>query len=121
MSTFPASELLTDLGSGLQGQNTIAYIKTTGGVWVPQSGQSDGSTNVADQNVLNTLESIDTRLSNIENGTTKVHSIVEANNMELYGLSTDTKPNNRVVGTTFFEVDTKNPYMWDGTTWELLS
>lgn len=40
---------------------------------------------------------------------------------ELYGLSSDTKPTNSLkVGTSFFEIDTTDVYMWDGTTWRLI-
>jgi hypothetical protein len=42
--------------------------------------------------------------------------------MEYYGKSTDTKPlpNKTPVGATFMEVDTKNVYMNDGTTWSVI-
>ena len=42
-------------------------------------------------------------------------------NLEKYGKSTDTKPTvNIIVGTTFFEIDTKTVYMWDGSTWVVI-
>jgi hypothetical protein len=41
--------------------------------------------------------------------------------MELYGKSTDTKPTTGLkVGTSFFEIDTKTVYMWDGSTWVVI-
>lgn len=42
--------------------------------------------------------------------------------MEYFGLSTDTKPNAADVpkGATYFEIDTTNAYMCDGTTWRLI-
>lgn len=42
--------------------------------------------------------------------------------MEFYGKSTDPKPaNNSVpVGATFFEIDTQNAFMNDGSTWVVL-
>lgn len=41
--------------------------------------------------------------------------------MSLYGKSTDTKPIASLeVGTTFFEIDTKTVYMWDGTSWVVI-
>jgi|GEM_PF-5445444 len=40
---------------------------------------------------------------------------------EFIGLSTDTKPTTDVpVGSTFYEADTKNGYIWDGSAWNLL-
>ncbi|MGZ3814832.1 MAG: hypothetical protein ACXVA0_24070 [Mucilaginibacter sp.] len=46
---------------------------------------------------------------------------LSGSNMELYGKSTDTKPTSNVkVGTSFFEIDTKTVYMWDGTSWAVL-
>ncbi|MBB6446446.1 hypothetical protein [Bacillus benzoevorans] len=51
-----------------------------------------------------------------EDGT--IVNIADKFSMELYGLSTDTKPTTGlIVGTTFFEIDTTNVYMWDGSTW----
>jgi hypothetical protein len=42
-------------------------------------------------------------------------------NMELYGKSTDTKPTTSIkIGTSFFAIDTKTLYMWDGTTWAVI-
>lgn len=41
--------------------------------------------------------------------------------MELYGLSTETKPTQNVIkGTTFFEINTSTVYMWNGTTWVVI-
>ncbi|MED3562247.1 hypothetical protein [Bacillus xiapuensis] len=42
--------------------------------------------------------------------------------MEYYGKSTSTKPSpsKTPIGATYMEVDTKNIYMNDGTTWSLL-
>lgn len=41
--------------------------------------------------------------------------------MELYGLSTDTKPTTGVkVGTSFFEIDTATVYMYNGTSWVVI-
>ena len=38
--------------------------------------------------------------------------------VELIGLSTDTKPINVRAGSTFYELDTKNAYIFDGiVTW----
>jgi hypothetical protein len=91
MSTFPAGELLTDLGNGLQGQNTIAYIKTTGGVWVPQSGNSDGS----------------------------INTTLSGSNMELYGATVNDRPDATTVpvGCAFQSVQTQEIWQSDGTTW----
>ena len=39
----------------------------------------------------------------------------------LYGLSTDTKPTtNMIVGNKYFEIDTTEAYMWDGTSWVVI-
>lgn len=41
--------------------------------------------------------------------------------MEFFGLSTDTKPaTNLKVGSTFFEIDTTNAFMWDGSGWRAI-
>lgn len=39
------------------------------------------------------------------------------NKSDYIGLSTETKPTLIGVGSTFFETNTKNKYMFDGTTW----
>jgi hypothetical protein len=41
--------------------------------------------------------------------------------MEYYGKSTDVKPSPSItpIGATFMEMDTKDVYMNDGTSWEL--
>jgi hypothetical protein len=36
---------------------------------------------------------------------------------DLFGKSTDTKPTGVEVGTTFFEIDTKSVYVYDGAAW----
>ena len=39
----------------------------------------------------------------------------------LYGLSTDTKPTTNIEkGTAFFEIDTTDAYMYDGSQWRLI-
>lgn len=41
--------------------------------------------------------------------------------MEYYGKSTDTKPTSNVkIGSTFFEIDSKEVYMFDGTSWVVI-
>lgn len=40
--------------------------------------------------------------------------------VEYRGLSTDTKPAGERVGETYFEIDTANVYMWDGSHWRLI-
>lgn len=46
---------------------------------------------------------------------------LSGSNMELYGKSTDIKPTtNLKVGTSFFEIDTTDAYMWDGSSWRLI-
>ena len=37
-----------------------------------------------------------------------------------YGKSSETKPTSAKVGSTFFEIDTKAVYMWDGTNWVVI-
>lgn len=40
---------------------------------------------------------------------------------DIRGLSTDSKPVTGVnVGATFFEIDTQNVYMYDGTIWRMI-
>jgi hypothetical protein len=47
--------------------------------------------------------------------------LVQKANMEYYGKSTDTKPVvDVIVGSTYFEIDTKRVYMWDGTSWVVI-
>lgn len=39
----------------------------------------------------------------------------------LYGLSTDTKPTSgNIKGNTFFEIDTSNVFMWNGSAWVVI-
>ena len=45
---------------------------------------------------------------------------LDGSTMEYYGKSTDTKPTSAKVGSTFFEIDTKTVYMWDGTNWVVI-
>ncbi len=41
--------------------------------------------------------------------------------MEYYGKSTDTKPTaNIAVGSTYFEIDTVEVFMWDGVNWVVI-
>jgi len=42
------------------------------------------------------------------------------NMKELQGLSTDTKPMDCDPGTTFYEVDTKNAYIFSNSAWWLM-
>jgi hypothetical protein len=45
--------------------------------------------------------------------------ILAGNLMQYFGKSTDTKPTYNIIkGSTFFEIDTTNCYMFDGNTWE---
>lgn len=38
-----------------------------------------------------------------------------------YGLSTDTKPTeNIIIGSSYFEIDTTEVYMWNGTSWVVI-
>ena len=39
------------------------------------------------------------------------------NVIEARGASTDTKPENCVEGSTFYEIDTKKLYIYDGSAW----
>lgn len=43
--------------------------------------------------------------------------VINGNVMELYGSSTDTKPTGVKIGTTFFEYDTTDAYMYTGSMW----
>ena len=40
--------------------------------------------------------------------------------MEYYGKSGDEKPTPDVIGSTFFEIDTKTVYIWDGVEWVVI-
>jgi len=45
-------------------------------------------------------------------------SLKTISGMELYGKSTDIKPTTGVItGTSYYEIDTQDLYMWDGTAW----
>lgn len=57
------------------------------------------------------------KLSDIE---TKVQTITDRTEKTIYGLSTETKPSADTKGTTFFEMDTTDTYMWDGSQWRLI-
>lgn len=46
---------------------------------------------------------------------------LDGSTMEYYGNSTDEKPTeNIIVGSTYFEIDTVEVYMWDGTSWVVI-
>lgn len=45
-------------------------------------------------------------------GGDKIGNVIEAR-----GASTDTKPENCVEGSTFYEIDTKKLYVYDGSQW----
>jgi len=45
---------------------------------------------------------------------------LDGSTMEYYGKSTDMKPTSAKEGSTFFEIDTKTVYMWDGTNWVVI-
>jgi hypothetical protein len=46
---------------------------------------------------------------------------LDGSTMEYYGNSTDEKPTeNIIVGSTYFEIDTVEVYMWDGTNWVVI-
>ena len=45
-------------------------------------------------------------------GGDKLGNVIEAR-----GASTDTKPTDCVEGSTFYEIDTKKLYVYDGSTW----
>jgi hypothetical protein len=47
----------------------------------------------------------------------KIGKVTNYNIQELIGLSTDTKPVDIDAGSTFYELDTKKGYIFDGTTW----
>lgn len=38
----------------------------------------------------------------------------------IYGLSSDTKPTNRQKGNKFFEMDTGEVFIWDGSQWRAI-
>lgn len=47
--------------------------------------------------------------------------IITGNEMDLVGKSTDTKPTSNIPkGATFYETDTKDVYIWDGSTWVVM-
>ena len=49
------------------------------------------------------------------------NAIKTINPRELYGYAADTKPTTGImVGSTFYEFDTKNLYIYNGTTWMLM-
>lgn len=43
--------------------------------------------------------------------------VINGNTMELYGSSSDTKPTDVKIGTTFFETDTGNAFIFTGSQW----
>jgi hypothetical protein len=46
---------------------------------------------------------------------------LDGSTMEHYGKSTDTKPTTDIIiGATYFEIDTSEVYMWDGTSWVVI-
>lgn len=47
-------------------------------------------------------------------------TVVESNVSEYRGLSTDTKPNNVALYSTFLEMDTSNVFYYNGTSWVVM-
>ena len=61
-------------------------------------------------------------ISNLVDILTKLQDGIkqDGNTMEYYGKSTDTKPTDAKVGATFFEIDTKEVYIFDGESWVVI-
>ena len=67
----------------------------------------------------------DTQITNQNEIKTRLDSefdvIINDNVMELYGNSADSKPTSNIkIGTTFYEYDTKNVYMYTGIDWVMI-
>ena len=46
---------------------------------------------------------------------------LDGSTMEYYGNSTDEKPTENIItGSTYFEIDTSEVYMWNGTSWVVI-
>jgi len=82
--------------------------------------------NILNQNNLpigaSTESKQDEIISNLVDILTKLQDGIkqDGNTMEYYGKSTDTKPTDIKVGATFFEIDTKEVYIFDGESWVVI-
>lgn len=84
-----------------------------GNVDVVSSVLPTGASTEAKQDVI--ISAIDTVIQQLQQPITLGGSI-----MEYYGKSADTKPTGVPVGSTFFEIDTKQVYIFDGESWVML-
>lgn len=66
------------------------------------------------------LDAIEQKIDGLIDGTTPASVQLTGSYVEYRGLSTDTKPAGERVGETYFEIDTANVYMWDGSHWRLI-
>ncbi len=94
-----------------------------------------GASTAAKQDVIiNAIDELETLLTAIKDtagikkitdalpaGTNNIGKVtIDGSTMEYYGKSTDTKPTDIKVGATFFEIDTKEVYIFDGESWVVI-
>lgn len=83
MAQYPVSQVMTNIDDQRRGQNTVNFVKTAGGVYLPQKGKDDGTAATADQEVLAQLQSLqqDTQAMKAKLNGTIDQRIVESNIM----------------------------------------
>lgn len=119
---------LVDQYEALQGRNGANRVELydADGNPVDLVGLIETIINILNQNNLpigaSTESKQDEIISNLVDILTKLQDGIkqDGNTMEYYGKSTDTKPTDIKVGATFFEIDTKTVYMWDGANWVVM-
>ena len=96
--------------------SNFGFLNNDAGIYTSARDRGDGNpiTDVSDADVKAQLELVKAELQALKD---KINEMV---NMQLYCKSTDTKPTTGVkMGTTMLEVDTKDLYIFNGTTWEV--
>jgi hypothetical protein len=117
--------------------NTVPIKKDVDGKPIPQyfnplSNQyedlqgSNGANRVMVYDINGNIIDLTALLSNIVTAINNLKTTVDIiNNKDttktFYGLSTDTKPTTDMIkGNKFFEINTGNVYMWNGTQWVVI-
>jgi len=110
---------------GRNGANRVELYDSDGNP-VDLVGLIETIINILNQNNLpvgaSTEAKQDEIISNLVDILTKLQDGIkqDGNTMEYYGKSTDTKPTDIKVGATFFEIDTKEVYIFDGESWVMI-
>lgn len=122
---FNALQNAYEVLQGRNGANRVELYDADGNP-VDLVGLIETIINILNQNNLpigaSTESKQDEIISNLVDILTKLQDGIkqDGNTMEYYGKSTDTKPTDIKVGATFFEIDTKEVYIFDGESWVVI-